>query len=77
MTGDEAGGSVMARLLKKKITEIDRKSIIFFGDCHVYIESVDLKKYEKSLAVLCISPRARKVFKLCFSWICFIIQIAV
>ena len=36
MMGNEAGGSVMAGLLKKKITEIDRKSIIFFGDCHIY-----------------------------------------
>lgn len=59
MTGGEARGSVMARLFKK-IIEIDRKSIIFFGDCNIYIESVDLKKYEKSLAVLCISPRAKK-----------------
>ena len=35
MTGGEARGSVMARLFKK-IIEIDRKSIIFFGDCNIY-----------------------------------------
>ena len=35
MTGGEARGSVIARLFKK-IIEIDRKSIIFFGDCNIY-----------------------------------------
>lgn len=63
----ETGGSDSDQIVKKSVTLIGKVLIIFFWVIVIYIESVELKMYEKSLAVLCISLTARRVFKLRFS----------
>lgn len=58
---DEVRGSGSGQIVKKSVRLMGK--ILFFFEIVTYIESVDLKK---TLAVLCISPRARKVFKIYF-----------